>query len=173
MATLAGWQFCPRCRATLEVSPSRASCPACGFVAYANPAPTACALCADEEGRLLLARRAGSPFAGRWDLPGGFVDEDEHPLDAVRRELREETGLEVEPEDFVGVWVDRYSEDGSGPATLNLYWTARVVSGTPEPADDVDELRWFGLDELPPPGELAFHVPQVVSAWRARRDEHA
>jgi 8-oxo-dGTP diphosphatase len=170
VALLAGWQFCPRCRAPLELRTGRASCDGCGFVAYANPAPTACALCVDTDGRLLLARRAGSPFAGRWDLPGGFVDEDEHPLDTIRRELREETGLEVEPEDFVGVWVDRYSEDGSGAATLNLYWTARVVSGEAAPADDVSELGWFALDGLPPPHEFAFHIAEVVSAWR---EQHA
>jgi 8-oxo-dGTP diphosphatase len=169
MAVLEGWKYCPRCRTELELGASRASCPACGFVAYANPAPTACALCVDDHGRLLLARRRGAPFAGRWDLPGGFVDEDEHPLDTVRRELREETGLDVEPEEFVGVWVDRYSEDGTGAATLNLYWTARVVAGEPEAADDVSELRWFAADELPPPAEFAFHVAEVVSAWSRKR----
>jgi 8-oxo-dGTP diphosphatase len=170
---LAGWYFCPRCRTPLALERGRASCRACGFVAYANPAPTACALCADDAGRLLLARRAAPPFAGRWDLPGGFVDEGEHPLDTIRRELREESGLEVEPEEFVGVWVDRYSEDGSGAATVNLYWTARVASGTAEAADDVSELRWFSPDELPPPGELAFHVADVISAWKSGRDEDA
>jgi 8-oxo-dGTP diphosphatase len=166
VALLAEWRFCPRCRAPLVVAAGRASCGRCGFVAYANPAPTACALCVDDDGRLLLARRAGPPFAGRWDLPGGFVDEDEHPLDTIRRELREETGLAVEPEDFLGVWVDRYSEDGSGAATLNLYWTARVVSGAAAPADDVSELGWFPTDGLPSPQEFAFHIAEVVSAWR-------
>ena len=165
--TLAEWRYCPRCAAPLEPARGRAKCSACGYVAYANPAPTACALCVDDAGRLLLARRAGAPFEGRWDLPGGFVDEDEHPLDAVRRELREETGLSVEPDRFVGAWADRYSEDGSGVATLNLYWTARVVGGEPEPADDVSELGWFEPDELPAPGELAFHIADVVAAWRA------
>jgi 8-oxo-dGTP diphosphatase len=167
---IAGWQFCPRCRAALDVADGRVSCPECSLVVYATPAATACALCADDRGRLLLARRAGEVYHGYWDLPGGFVDEDEHPLDTVRRELREETGLEVEPEEFVGVWVDRYSEDGSGRATLNLYWTARVVSGTPEPADDVSELGWFGREELPPAEEMAFHIADVVSAWR---EQHA
>ena len=144
-------------------------CPACGFAAYANPAPTACAVCVDDEGRVLLARRAGAPYEGRWDLPGGFVDEDEHPVDAIRRELREETGLDVEPDRFLGVWTDRYSEDGSGRATLNLYWTARVVGGTPEAADDVSELGWFAPDALPPSRELAFHINEVLAAWGRTR----
>ncbi len=134
---------------------------------YSNPAPTACAVCVDEAGRVLLARRAGAVFDGYWDLPGGFVEDDEHPLDTVRRELREETGLEVAPLDFLGVWMDRYSEDESGESTLNLYWTARVVGGEPEAADDVSELRWFAPDDLPPPDEIAFrNVALVLRPFR-------
>jgi 8-oxo-dGTP diphosphatase len=114
---------------------------------------------------VLLARRAGEPFRGYWDLPGGFLDEGEHPLDGIRRELLEETGLEVEPEDFVGVWMDRYGTAEDSHATLNLYWTARVVSGEPKAADDVSEIAWFLRDELPPAGELAFHIAEVLDAW--------
>jgi len=166
MVTLEGWKYCPRCRTALESEAGRASCPACGFVAYANPAPTACALCVNERGQLLLVRRAGEIYHGYWDLPGGFVDEDEHPLDTIRRELREETGLDVEPQEFVGVWVDRYSEDRSGAATLNLYWTARVLGGDSKAADDVSELGWFAPDALPRRDEFAFHVADVLLAWK-------
>ena len=117
------------------------------------------------------ARRSRS--RGCWDIPGGFLDEGEHPLDGIRRELREETGLEVEPVEFLGVWMDRYGGDSTAEATLNLYWTARVIGGEPRAADDVSELHWFESDELPPPDELAFeNVPLVLSAWRARH-EHA
>jgi ADP-ribose pyrophosphatase YjhB (NUDIX family) len=166
---LAGWRYCPRCRSELRGDESRLECPECGFACYASSKPTAGALCEDAEGRVLLTRRAHEPFIGRWDLPGGFLEEGEHPLDGLRRELLEETGLEVEPLEFVGVWIDRYGGDSTAEATLNLYWTARVVSGEPEAADDVSELKWFRADELPPPDELAFeNVPLVLSAWRAR-----
>ncbi len=122
---------------------------------------------------MLLVRRAKEPFKGRWDIPGGFLDEGEHPLDGVRRELLEETGLEVEPLDFLGVWMDRYGGDSTAEATLNLYWTARVLGGEARPADDVDDLRWFDVHELPAPDALAFrNVPLVLDAWRTRH-EHA
>ena len=126
----------------------------------------------DRDGRVLLGRRARPPYEGRWDLPGGFLDEAEHPLDALRRELREETGLEVEPEHFLGAWLDRYADepDDAAPWTLNLYWTARAVSGDARAADDVAELRWFGPDELPPDDEIAFaNVVQVLRAWRQQQ----
>jgi 8-oxo-dGTP diphosphatase len=161
-----GWRFCARCGSEVERETGRVRCPACGFIHYANSEPTACALCADERGRVLLARRANEPFKGYWDLPGGFLEEGEHPLDALRRELREETGLEVEPLDFVGIWTDRYPYGTQVGSTLNLYWTARVVRGSAQAADDVSEVAWFAPDELPGEEELAFHVADVLRAWR-------
>ena len=102
MGRVDGWKYCPRCAAELEHSHERVDCPSCGFVSYSNSEPTACALLVDHEGRLLLVRRAGDPYRGTWDLPGGFLEEAETPVDGLRRELREETGLEIEPDGFVG-----------------------------------------------------------------------
>jgi ADP-ribose pyrophosphatase YjhB (NUDIX family) len=170
MASLHGWRYCPRCRAELELEHGRASCPECGFRAYAASAPTASALPLDRQGRVLLARRAIEPDRGKWDILGGFLEEGEHPLDGLRRELREETGLEVEPLEFLTATVDRYGSGEGAQATLNLVWTARAVGGEAEPADDVSELRWFRPGELPPPEECAFeHVSTVLAAWREQQ----
>ena len=162
------WKYCPRCAGEIEVDRGRAECPSCGFRTYASSKPTASAVCEDDEGHFLLSRRGVDPFKGKWDFPGGFLDEDEHPLDCLRRELEEEAGVEIEPLDFLGVWVDRYGGDGSAQTTLNLYWTARIVAGTPEPADDVAELRWFAPGEIPD-DKLAFpHTREVISAVYSR-----
>jgi 8-oxo-dGTP diphosphatase len=172
MAILHGWKVCPRCSTPLDLGemPARVSCASCGFVAYANPKPTASALVVDGEGRLLLARRAIEPFRGFWDTPGGFVEEGEHPLAALRRELLEETGLVVEPGEFHGVWMDSYGGAPDAQSTLNLYWEARVVSGVMQAADDVAELRWFAPIDLPPSEELAFTtLAQALAAWREIR----
>ncbi len=172
MAVLHGWRLCPRDGAELDLSelPRRVSCPVCGFVAYANPKPAAVGLVTNQDGQLLLVRRAVEPFKGCWDAPGGFVEEGEHPLDALRRELLEETGYVVEPGDFVGVWMDTYGDEADAQSTLNLYWEARIVSGSPRPADDVAELAWFDSDALPPPAELAFTtVGDALEQWRNGR----
>jgi ADP-ribose pyrophosphatase YjhB (NUDIX family) len=150
----------------------KVECGECGFVAYAQSKPTASALIVDDAGRLMLSRRAIDPFAGKWDLPGGFLEEGEHPLDCLHRELQEEAGIRLRDTEFVGIVMDRYGDGPRAVATMNLYWSARIAEGTPEPADDVEELRFFALDEIPY-DELAFeHLPEVISAWRAR-NEHA
>jgi ADP-ribose pyrophosphatase YjhB (NUDIX family) len=170
VATLHGWQYCPRCRTELERGEGRVTCPSCGFAGYASSVPTASALLEDGAGRLLLARRAVDPNAGRWDLPGGYLEEGEHPLDGLRRELREETGLEIEPGELLGIWMDTYGDAPDANATLNLYWLARIVEGEPAPADDVAELRWFAREELPPPADVAFpNTASVLELWRGRR----
>ncbi len=168
VAELASWRHCPRCGASIEPldGGARVECPNCGFRHYASSKPTASGLVLDA-GRILLARRAIEPDEGKWDLPGGFLQEGEDPRDALVRELEEETSMHVEPVEFFDVVVDRYGEDEDAQYTLNLYWTCRVVSGEPTPADDVAELRWFGRDELPPSDELAFrNNEQILSRWR-------
>jgi ADP-ribose pyrophosphatase YjhB (NUDIX family) len=169
VAELDSWKHCPRCGADLQPLDGGASvhCEACGFRHYASSKPTASGLVLDGRGRILLARRAVEPDHGKWDLPGGFLDEGEDPRDALTRELREETSLQVEPTQFFDVVVDRYGDGDDAQYTLNLYWTCRVLDGEPTPADDVAELRWFGADELPPPDELAFrNNAEVLSRWR-------
>ena len=163
---LAGWTTCPRCGYDLERGDKSVSCPSCGLTVYANPAPTASALVLDAEGRVLLARRAIDPAAGLWDLLGGFIDEAEEPLDALRRELREETNLEIEPLEYLGGYPDRYG--GDGIYTLNFYWTARVVGGEQRLDDELAEVAWFAPGELPPRDEFAFpNTYAALADWKA------
>jgi ADP-ribose pyrophosphatase YjhB (NUDIX family)/catechol 2,3-dioxygenase-like lactoylglutathione lyase family enzyme len=123
----------------------------------------------DDRGRVLLGRRAHDPDAGKWDILGGFAREDEHGLDGLRRELKEETGCDVEPLSFLGAFADRYGPGGN--ATLNFYWTARITAGDLHPADDVSELRWFAIDRLPPDEEIAFVNTRLALAELQRRLE--
>ena len=170
MGELDSWKHCPVCTAPVEPDGGKVECPACGFVDYANSKPTASALVVDDKGRIMFSRRARDPAAGKFDLPGGFVEEGEHPLDCLHRELREEAGIGLRDTEFVGIFMDWYGAGERRVSTLNIYWSARIADGTPEAADDVAELRFFAPDEIPW-DELAFeHLPDVISAWRGRNE---
>jgi ADP-ribose pyrophosphatase YjhB (NUDIX family) len=169
VGALDGWRFCPICAEAIAGGDGRVVCRSCGFVAYANSVPATEAVCFDSGGRVLLGRRAVDPRAGHWDLPGGFLHEDEHPVDALQREVREETALELETLEFLGFWLEPYD----GRIVLCLTWTAGV-SGSPRAGDDLAELQWFRPDALPRPADLAFsHYPEALSAALRRRHEHA
>jgi ADP-ribose pyrophosphatase YjhB (NUDIX family) len=98
----------------------------------------------DAEGRVLLIRRKNPPEG--WAIPGGFVDVDEDPKDACVREVREETGVEVEVESLAGV----YGRPGRDPRghTVSIVYRCRLVRGTASGSDDAAEARWFSPSEI-------------------------
>ncbi len=142
--------FCPNCGTRLTPrhieGRHRPACPNCSFVHYNNPLPCVGVLALDE-GRVLLIKRAVAPFKGYWDIPGGFLEADEHPYAGAQRELREETGLEIEPTELLGFFMDLYGPDEE--PTLNICYLAEVLSGEPRPGSDAVALQWFPLDALP------------------------
>lgn len=110
-----------------------------------NPIPAAVAVI-ERGGRVLLTRRARAPYAGTWDLPGGFLEGEEDPATALRRELREELGIRVRSARFLTFATDRYGPRGF-PVLALVYRVS--ASGILRPADDVSEARWFARGQVP------------------------
>jgi 8-oxo-dGTP diphosphatase len=142
--------------------------------AYPRPAVTvdlAAFALVDTELRVLLVRRKNEPFAGRWALPGGFVEIDEPIESAARRELREETGLDITmPVEFIGVFGD----PGRDPRGRTISLVYGAVIGNPNAgavagADDAAEAAWRD-PRLGRP--LAFDHDAILAAaldWLGRR----
>jgi 8-oxo-dGTP diphosphatase len=99
-----------------------------------------------EDEQLLLIRRGAGPAAGDWSVPGGRVEAGETMVEAVVRELAEETGLDGVCEELVG-WVERTSEPDHHYVILDFRVTL-LSSGPPVAADDAAEARWVPLHEV-------------------------
>jgi ADP-ribose pyrophosphatase YjhB (NUDIX family) len=136
-----------------------AYCPTCDRKWYRNMAPTAGAAIV-KDGKALVTVRARDPERGKLDVPGGFLGPSEHPVDGLKREVREELGIEIEAnvEDCISMVPHEYGDGGD--MVLALGFKARWVSGDPRPADDVAGIQWLTDDEL---NEADF-------AWQHDRD---
>jgi len=102
------------------------------------------AVIVDDAARVLLVKRRFEPLAGQWSLPGGAVDVGETLEACVIRELREETGLEVEVGRVIEVF-DRIMHDAEGRVQYHYVlvdYVCRPVGGTLTAASDVADVAW-------------------------------
>ena len=138
-------------------------CPACGYRAYYNPKPVACAIPWDEDGRIWLLRRGFDPGGGLWTFPGGFVDLGESVQQAAHREVAEEMAIEIVLGPLLGV----YSRADDRVALI--VFEARTLS-PPQVTPEAVEVRAFAPDDLPW-SELAFWSTEraLRDAVRARK----
>jgi 8-oxo-dGTP diphosphatase len=112
---------------------------------------------------IVLVRRRNPPPG--WALPGGFVDRGESVAHAARREAQEETGLDVELTELLGVYSDP-KRDPRGFFTISTVFIGRAA-GEPVGADDAAEARIFALDAVP--SDVAFDHPTIIADYRRLR----
>jgi ADP-ribose pyrophosphatase YjhB (NUDIX family) len=101
-----------------------------------------------KDDRILFQRRADN---GKWGLIGGLLELNETYEEAAIREIREETGLEVRLESFLGIFHnhDMVWSNGDQAQVIAAYYVASIVKGEPRVDEESFELKFFGKDEIP------------------------
>ncbi len=107
--------------------------------------------------KLLLMKRNTQPFIGEWALPGGIVDSNELLEEAVKRETKEETGINVQPIKRVGVF-DALDRDPSR-RSITVVYLCEAIGGKITENSEAQDIKWFQLNELP---ELAFDHAKII-----------
>jgi 8-oxo-dGTP diphosphatase len=152
-------KYCPRCGTRLvsqqRMGKVRPVCPGCAWIFFPDP-KVASGVLVQRYGKVLLVRRANDPRRGYWTLPVGFVDAGEDPAFAAVRECREETGLQIQIVELVGVFSGQEHPRG---AHIIIVYRGEILDGELHPGDDANDTAFFDTNELPP---LAFSTTERI-----------
>ena len=141
---------CPKCggRSLSWPTPKNFTCGDCGFVLYLNIA-AAVAVIMECRGRILFGLRKHEPGRGMLDLPGGFVDQGESAEEAARREVMEETGIELPEIRYLFSLPNRYHYRDMVYDTLDLIFCCRFTEPPRmQASDDLEQLLWIDRDSI-------------------------
>lgn len=145
------FRYCPKCGSNQFVRHTEKSnvCKACGFVYFMNSAAAVAAFIRDEEGNLLLCRRARAPQQGTLDLPGGFVDMGETIEEALIRELKEELNAVVQKVKYLFSFPNTYRYSELDIPTLDMFFECEIENILSiKVADDVASAEFYKLEDI-------------------------
>ena len=115
------------------------------------------------DSHILLIKRMKDPFKDHFALPGGFINIGERAEDAMRREAKEETSLEIEPIDILGVYSDPQRDPRKH--TISVVFVGRILQGEAKPGDDSIDVEWVHIDEIKNK-KLGFDHNQILSDYK-------
>jgi mutator protein MutT len=145
-------KFCPRCGSNQFVTNDKGrsfKCEGCHFHFYVNSSAAVACLIFNQEGKLLLTRRAIEPGFGMLDLPGGFIEPMEAAEAAVKREIEEELGVKVTKVQYMTSFPNEYVFSGYSVFTMDMAFICEVANhSTIIPADDVSAVEFIFAKEL-------------------------
>ena len=165
------FKHCPACGEALgDVTEKRMVCAACGFKYFFNPTIGLAGFLENEKGEILLIERGKDPAKGKLAPPGGFADVKETAEEALSREVREETGLEVDGWRYLTSEVNLYTYGDITYPVLDFFFTARVESGRELDLcpTETSGAKWIHKDSIDPDA-LAF--PSMQAAFREYLDK--
>lgn len=158
------FKYCPNCGKESSVdnsNPSAYKCTACNWQFWNNPktSVTTVFVRGDE---VLIGTKVDKQFEGQLVLTGGFVDYNESPYDAARREAMEETGVKLVKFDLLDVWHREYDSDNMPPiSVVDCVFVITEWEGEHVPSDDVATLEWCPLSYIEDPSH-AFTYPGLL-----------
>lgn len=160
--------FCINCGTSLVLKEidhkQRSYCPKCGRIHYEQLKVGAGALI-EQDQKILLLQRTKAPFARCWNLPAGYVEVDENPIQAVMREVYEEVALQVQVIDLTDVYF--FQDDPRGNGVLIVY-RCNIIDGVLAESDEATTPTFFESRNIPSNLAGGGH-DQAIRAWQELR----
>lgn len=123
------FHYCPRCgTAASQVGQVPFSCAACEFRFFFGPVAAVGGIVEASDGQVLLITRGRDPGKGKYGLPGGFVDAGEDIQSALRREIFEEVGIQVDQCEYLTTAPNEYNYRGVVAPVIDVFYVCRVAS---------------------------------------------
>ncbi len=163
--------YCPLCghNTFLDLNEKAKECSNCGFVYYFNPSSAVACFIKNQEGELLLVRRKNEPAKGTLDLPGGFVDMYESAEEAATREIKEETGLDVQAHKYLFSIPNIYPYKGFEVHTVDMFFECTVKQfETAVASDDAAEIVVCKPENLNPEDFGLHSIRQAVCKYKEK-----
>ncbi len=158
------YNFCPTCSNKLKRKMinrrNLLSCPKCKFIFWNNPKPVVSVIL-EKEGKVLLIKRDKKPLKGYWCLPGGYIEYSEMPEDALTREVKEETNLDIKIVKLVGAY--QIDNDPRG-MNLDIIYFGLITGDELELNKESSEYNYFSIDKLPE--LIAYKHREAIQDWK-------
>ncbi len=156
------YRFCPMCGTKLESrneeGKARKFCSQCHWVYYPRVGIASAALIVIDK-KVLLVQRNREPYKGKWMFPAGFLEFGEHPIDTVKREVTEETGLSVAEVKLIDVLQE--DDDPRSPGDLVFFYKVKIHDGqVKNDPEENQDIQWFSIDDLP---EIAWESHREIA----------
>lgn len=163
------YKFCPNCKTDLQRKiidgKERFFCPSCDFIFWNNPKPVVSMLL-QHNNELLMLKRATEPLKGYWCLPGGYINYEETPEQAIKREVKEEIGVEVSIECLIGVY--QIDNDPRG-INIDIIYEGKL-EGDVHLSDEHSKFKFVSFEKLP--DNIAYKHREAINDWLNRRKKY-
>lgn len=148
MDILDAHKHCIRCGSETEIKYNQRKCKSCQYRCFINPTPATGAIVL-KDNKVMLVKRSREPEKHKLDLPGGFLELDETFEQGIRREVKEELGVNALEVNYFNSTIDKYLFDGVNDHISVVNFIVTLEDNKVVPADDIVKAEFFDLDNLP------------------------
>lgn len=145
---LDSYKYCPLCKGDLVHKKNVIECNKCAYRIFDNGEPSSDVLIENDKGELLMVTRKVDPYKGYLDFPGGFLIAGETLEEGLKREVKEELGINIKVEDYIADYIVEYEYKGLTYKVMTAFFKARLKGHKLRAGDDVSDFHFYSKEDI-------------------------